>query len=226
MLKFSRRKLPQEFYVYLYCREDGTPYYCGKGYGPRAWRKHGFLHVPKDESRIKIVAHNLTESESFCLEVKLIKHYGRKDLGTGILNNRTYGGEGTRGTKWSEESRNRITGRKTGRTKDSFTEEWKQNISNAKKGVTTWNKGIPISEDQKRRQSETRKSKNGQPGFNIRPPCKPSAAKASSEKQKGRKFIYSPTLQQRKPIPPNELDKYLQEGWVLGQGPRKKKSTV
>jgi len=34
-------------------------------------------------------------------------------------------------------------GRKTGRTKEDFTNEWKAKISAAKKGKSTWNKGIP-----------------------------------------------------------------------------------
>jgi len=84
--------------VYLYLRDDGTPYYVGKGKKKRAWNRTARAVLPPiDDSKIKIVAHHLLESEAFILEKKLVSEYGRKDLGTGILRNGTHGGEGSSG---------------------------------------------------------------------------------------------------------------------------------
>ena len=93
---FSANNPPPEYYVYMYLRHDGTPYYVGKGTKRRAWYKNkNELRPPKDKSRIIIVHHNLTELWAFALERKLIYWYGRKDLETGILRNLTDGGEGS-----------------------------------------------------------------------------------------------------------------------------------
>jgi hypothetical protein len=71
----------------------GTPYYIGKGTGGRAFVKHGRTPVPAKEY-IVFLKENISESEAHDYEIELIAKYGRKDLGEGILNNQTNGGEG------------------------------------------------------------------------------------------------------------------------------------
>jgi hypothetical protein len=101
---------PNRFYTYAYLREDRTPYYIGKGCGKRAFKKSkNYFQPPKDNSRIIFLKQNLTEEEAFKHEIYMIDVFGRKDLGTGILHNKTDGGEGISGFKHSEESRAKIS---------------------------------------------------------------------------------------------------------------------
>jgi len=129
-----------EYYTYAYLREDKTPYYIGKGQGNRAYRRSKTdIKPPKDKSRILILKNNLTEEEeAFRHEVYMIDVFGRKDLGTGILHNRTNGGDGASGCIHSEES--------------------KRKMSEAMKGENSPNYGKSLSEETRRKMSEARKN--------------------------------------------------------------------
>ena len=106
-------KDPRRFYVYAYLRgEDSargpnkSPYYIGKGSYDRAWTCKGRpVKKPTDENRIVMLRGNLTESEAFDWEIFYIKRYGRLDLQTGVLHNRTDGGDGASGIIIPESAR-------------------------------------------------------------------------------------------------------------------------
>ena len=86
---------PNRFYTYAYLREDKTPYYIGKGQGNRVYKKNRRVRQPKDKSKIIFLKQNLIEEQAFKHEIYMIAVFGRKDLGTGILRNKTDGGKGT-----------------------------------------------------------------------------------------------------------------------------------
>ena len=136
-----------QYYTYAYLREDGTPYYIGKGKGDRAYAKHRRkkdLSVPSKE-RILILKQNLTEEEAFRHEIYMIAVFGRKDLGKGILRNLTNGGDGTSGIipwntgkKLSKKHCEKLSASGKGRKKS---EEHKRKIGEANRGKSV-NKGL------------------------------------------------------------------------------------
>ena len=110
LVNFTR--LAQEgFYVYAYLRAtDLTPYYIGvSGNRTRASSKLHAVGVPSDRRLIRILRRGLSSwEEASHWEVTYISHYGRIDLGTGILRNRTAGGEGVPGRVVSEATRDKM----------------------------------------------------------------------------------------------------------------------
>jgi hypothetical protein len=84
--------MKKDYYTYAYLREDKTPYYIGKGRNKRAYQKHDYFSPPPKE-RIIILKKDLTESQAYQHEIYMISVFGRKDLGTGILRNKTNGGD-------------------------------------------------------------------------------------------------------------------------------------
>ena len=168
--------MDNDFYTYAWLRTDGTPYYVGKGRKGRAFRKDRQFH-PKDESRVLILKKDLTEEEAFKHECYMIAVLGRKDLGTGILRNRTSGGEGTsghhrivseetkqkireahQGRKHSEETKRKISQGNLGKPKKQpksrkFSEEHKENIR--KSALARTDKRTPPSWKGKKHSPET-----------------------------------------------------------------------
>ena len=126
------------YFVYAHYKSDdqhGLPFYIGKGknkrdlstYRNRFWKnifnKHGYV--------VKRVKDNLTEEEAWDLEKELIKSYGKLIDGTGCLCNISDGGEGASGTIHSQETKNKWSEIKKGR---SLSIEHKLAISNGLKG--------------------------------------------------------------------------------------------
>lgn len=130
--------------VYLHIKLDtGEPFYIGKGYLKRAYSKtrSKYWHniVNKHGFDVIILRDNLTNKESLELEIYWIDRIGRKDLGKGPLINFT-DGDGNIGRVCKLETRRKI--------------------SNSNKGKIAWNKGIPSSEETKKKMFVACKGKN------------------------------------------------------------------
>jgi hypothetical protein len=159
---------PIRFYTYAYLRVDRTPYYIGKGQKNRVYRKRkGGINPPKDKSRIIFLKQNLKEEEAFKHEIYMIAVFGRKDLGTGILHNRTNGGEGPSGMVHSEETRDKISKANKGKyhseeTKRKMSEvnKGENNPSYGKKGKNSPLYGRKHTKETRRKQSEKMKGEN------------------------------------------------------------------
>ena len=140
-----------EYYTYAYLREDGTPYYIGKGKAGRINNKLHAIHLPPEEGRRIFLKQNLTDEEARKHEVDMIAVLGRKDLGTGILRNMTDGGEGCAGRVLSEETKKKLSEAHKGKKKSiehrkalseaaktrKVSDKWRESVSVAKKGRFT-----------------------------------------------------------------------------------------
>jgi len=139
----------KKYYTYAYLREDRTPYYIGKGkkrynkYYSRTTAVHENVFIPPKE-RILILKEFDSEFDAYKHEMYMIAVFGRKDNGTGILHNRTDGGDGH--TNMSDYARKKCSETHKGKV---LSEETKRKI-----GETRKNRGYTCSEDQKQKYSE------------------------------------------------------------------------
>jgi hypothetical protein len=156
-----------KYYTYAYLRKDRTPYYIGKGSDNRIRSKQRNINLPKDKSRIIILKQNLTEEEAFKHEKYMIDVFGRKDLGTGILHNRTDGGEGCSGRIKTEEEREKIRARMCGENNPFYgkiyTKEERQNLSEKMSGKKTkeLKKGIFSRTEEQKKEDRSKGGKVG-----------------------------------------------------------------
>lgn len=145
------------YYVYAFLREDMTPYYIGKGSGNRSFvKRRTSSRPPLDSKRIVIIENNLSEDDAYTYEALLIKLFGRKDLGTGILNNLNAGGIGTR--EVSPQTREKMRQAKLGKPRSE--------ISRKRQAATSKGHSVTNATKEKIRQhrigyvwSETNKAK-------------------------------------------------------------------
>lgn len=140
----SRPAGPRGFYVYALLRENGTPFYIGKGSGQR-WLSHemdarrgmrGYKYaiIRRMQARgaevVKIKIHEgLTEAVAHEYEVALIRAIGRGRFGP--LANLTDGGEGVSGLQFTAEHRQKLAVASRGR---KHTPEAKAKVSAANVG--------------------------------------------------------------------------------------------
>jgi hypothetical protein len=118
-------KNPKRFYTYAYLREDKTPYYIGKGQGKRIYQSIGKPCNKPSKDRIIFLKKNVTEKEAFNHEKYMIDVFGRKDLGTGILYNKSDGGEGPSGMIVTDEIREKWSNQRKGKKKPKQSENMK-----------------------------------------------------------------------------------------------------
>lgn len=175
---FSRAVRGGRSIVYCYLREsDGTPYYVGvASTSDRPASKYHATKPPRNRQYIRILRQGLTRNQAWEWEKFYIAHYGRKDIGTGILRNQSSGGEGNNGYRHTPESKARVSlatkgkkqsedwvvkrtsqirGENNGMYGKTHTAEAREKMSRARKGV----KRGPMSEDARRKLSEARKGR-------------------------------------------------------------------
>lgn len=145
------------FYTYMWLRDNGTPYYIGKGQKKRAFMNAGHsVPRPKFKSRI-LIQYWESEYEAFEMEKWFISFFGRKDNNTGILRNLTDGGENppkmlgnshAKGKKHSAVANAKKSERGKLRRQ---TAETKEKLSRIKKGKPNGLEGKPKTEETKKK---------------------------------------------------------------------------
>lgn len=101
----------KKFYCYILWRPDGTPFYVGAGQDKRILDHRDRDTIRSSKSSLidralgtepiySVFGFFDTWEEAAAAECELIALFGRTDIGTGTLANRTDGGDGIVGIKW------------------------------------------------------------------------------------------------------------------------------
>lgn len=182
------------YYVYMYLKENGTPFYVGKGKSNRhlAHLQEARKPSTKDTNKLKIntikkmlnegkepkivfVDKNMDEDSAFELEEFLISEIGRIDLKTGTLTNLSNGGEGAAGQSRDMSGENNPNYKNRGELSPMWgrkhTDETKLKSSLAQKGKT-------LTDDHK---ANLRKPKSEEGRANIAKARKESLYRPSEE---------------------------------------------
>jgi len=156
------------YYVYLWVREDRTPYYVGKGkeyraYVKHTWGKRWISPPPKD--RIVIVKYFDNEEESYLFEEELISVYKRKSEG-GILINRSIGGKNRASLIRSKEEKEKLRNeslkkyQKSEKGKETYNKWVKENKERVKEIKKKYREKNKEKLNEKSRNSKTKKELN------------------------------------------------------------------
>ena len=144
-----------KYYIYVHTRKDnGLPFYVGKGCGRRAWSCSGRNKMWRDivsvyGFEVRIIFKTASQEVAFSKEVKAIRMLSKSN----ILANIAKGGAGgtSKGYTHPDEIRDIISKAQTGRAK---TEDHKEKLRQA-------NIGKKLSEHTKRKMSQSRMGRNG-----------------------------------------------------------------
>lgn len=142
-------------YIYRHIRLDkNEPFYIGIGSDEkykRAFCKQGRnAHwkniISKFEYEVDIMVTGLTWEEACLKEKEFILLYGREDLGLGTLTNKTFGGDGVSGIKFTDEVKHRMSNAQ--KNKKPISEETRERMRKASQSrdVAAHIRGVKWSE--------------------------------------------------------------------------------
>lgn len=206
-----------DFYVYAYLRAKesingpvGSIYYIGKGKGKRAYTKNRIeIGKPKDRKDIIFLSENMSNTDAKQAEMLLIYQYGRIDLGTGSLRNKTNGGEGSSGRVLSEQSIINASEAQKNKPKKEC-EHCTKYVDN--RNFAKWHGG------------KCKLSPNYvKPPKQKRPPRSEEHRRNLSKTKSGQFKVYNAILDKEVNIKSSELLEYIDKGYVQGQRPRSDK---